>query len=77
VLSDQEIAALVAGCDRHPHGAETKIALALLQFTAQRANDCLGMGCRRYDGIKIELKQEKTDALVRVPAHRESFRRGF
>jgi integrase len=71
VFSDEEALALVSACDRHPHGPKMRIALALLRFTAQRANDCLGMKRLRYDAIKIELRQEKTDLLIWVPAHSE------
>jgi len=71
IVSDAEVLALIAACDGHPHGTKMRIALALLRFTAQRANDCLGMERQRYDGVKIELRQEKTDLLIWVPAHKE------
>jgi hypothetical protein len=71
VWEDAEIDAWLAAADRHPHGKEMRVAMALLRYTAQRPNDCLIMQTSRFSGGIIALKQEKTDLLVDVPCHRD------
>jgi integrase len=43
--------------------------LLLLLYTGQRADDVAAMKWERYDGKGIEVRQEKTDALVWIPCH--------
>jgi len=71
VWEDAEIAAWRNAADKHAHGAEMKIAMALLRYTAQRPSDCLLMRTSRFTGNLIALKQEKTDLLIDVPCHRD------
>jgi integrase len=44
-------------------------AFLLLQYTAQRPGDMLGMTWAKYRSGAIILRQEKTDALLEVPCH--------
>jgi hypothetical protein len=71
VWEDAEIDAWRAAADKHAHGEEMKIAMALLRYTAQRPSDCLLMKTSRFTGKLIALKQEKTDLLIDVPCHRD------
>jgi integrase len=43
--------------------------LLLLLYTGQRAGDVAAMKWERYDGKGIEVRQEKTDALLWIPCH--------
>jgi hypothetical protein len=71
VWEDSEIDVWLAAADKHRHGEEMKVAMALLRYTAQRPNDCLNMKTSRFTGRLIALKQEKTDLLIDVPCHRD------
>jgi integrase len=44
-------------------------AFLLLQYTAQRPGDVLKMTWPQYSGSAIRLRQQKTGALLDVPAH--------
>ena len=43
----------------------------LLEYTAQRPGDVIDMRWSRYDGETIELAQQKTGKLLRVPCHED------
>jgi integrase len=46
-----------------------QLALMLLRYTGQRVGDVAAMKWSRYDGKGIEVRQEKTGALVWIPCH--------
>jgi integrase len=67
IWSDEEIARwLDAAASEDPHMAT---AFLLLQYTAQRPSDVLKMTWPQYSGSAIRLRQQKTGALLDVPAH--------
>src|SRR6202035_2693275 len=67
IWTDEEIARWIeaAGAE-DPH---MTTAFLLLQFTAQRPNDVLRMAWPQYSGSAIRLRQQKTGALLDIPAH--------
>lgn len=66
--SEDEIAQFQAA---HPVGTKARLALALLLYTAQRRSDVVRMGRQHVrDGV-IEVRQEKTGAVLVIPVHAE------
>jgi integrase len=64
--TEDEIAAFEA---HHPIGGKTRLALALLLYTAQRRGDVIRMGRQHIrDGV-LHVKQEKTGAQLAIPVH--------
>ncbi len=49
---------------------QMRLAYLLHAYTAQRQGDVLAMTWGQYEGGAIRLRQQKTGALVEVPAHR-------
>lgn len=49
--------------------APMRLAYTIGAYTAQRQADVLKITWRQYDGRRLELRQEKTGALISVPAH--------
>jgi integrase len=67
IWTDEEVARwLEAAAGEDAHMATT---FALLQYSAQRASDVLKMTWPQYSGSAIRLRQQKTGALLDVPAH--------
>lgn len=49
--------------------APMRLAYLIGVYTAQRQADVLKITWRQYDGKRLELRQEKTGALIAVPVH--------
>ncbi len=71
VWSPEDRAAWTDTARAHRHAKALAIYFALLEYTAQRPVDVLAMRWENYDGKRIELVQQKTGKLVRVPVHHE------
>jgi integrase len=67
VWTADEITSWLAAAEEED--AHMTTGFLLLQHTAQRVGDVLGMTWGRFDGGIINLRQQKTDALVEVPCH--------
>ncbi len=53
----------------HPLGSRPRLALELLLNTAQRKSDVIRMGRQHVRGDVIEVRQQKTRALLQIPIH--------
>jgi integrase len=58
----------------HPIGSKSRLALALLQYTAQRRGDVIRMGWQHVKDDTIVLRQQKTGASLVIPIHPELMR---
>jgi integrase len=57
---------------RHPAGSKARRALYLLLFTSQRRGDVRLLGRQHVDDAgRINLRQQKTGAMLSIPAHPE------
>jgi integrase len=56
---------------KHPIGSKARLALALLLYTAQRRSDVVRMGRQHVRGGVVEVRQQKTGALLAIPLHSE------
>jgi integrase len=64
--SEEDIAKFEA---QHPVGSRARLALALLLYTAQRRSDVVRLGRQHVrDGV-IEVRQQKTRAILAIPLH--------
>nr|WP_061509799.1 tyrosine-type recombinase/integrase [Gluconobacter thailandicus] len=54
---------------RWPVGSVPRLALALLIYTGQRRSDVVRMGWKHVRGDLIEVKQQKTGAVLLIPIH--------
>jgi integrase len=64
--SDSEIAAYEA---KHPIGSKARLAFALGYYTAQRRGDVIRMGRQHIRNGFIQVRQEKTGAVLDIPLH--------
>jgi integrase len=64
--SEDDIAAFEA---RWPTGTRERLAMALLLHTGQRRSDVVGMGRQHVSGGRISVKQQKTDARLKIRLH--------
>ena len=70
--SDDDLAAMKAACDaREPYGATVWLACTLMLYTGQRVGDVLSLTWGQYDGSALSLAQQKTDATLVIPCHRD------
>ena len=70
IWSADDRAAWMEAAQQHPKYADAlALYFTLLEYTAQRPGDVRAMQWTQYDGKRIELVQQKTGKLVRVPAH--------
>jgi integrase len=53
----------------HPIGSRARLAFDLLLYTGQRRSDVVRMGPQHIRNGAIDVKQDKTGTLVRVPIH--------
>ena len=53
----------------HPMGSKSRLAFALLLYTAQRVSDVITMGWQHVVGGAIKVKQEKTGTTLLIPIH--------
>lgn len=65
--SEEEIAQFEAA---HQVGSKARLAFALMLYTASRRSDAIRMGWQHVKGNRIAIRQQKTDALIDVPLHR-------
>jgi integrase len=66
--SEDEIAQFEA---HHPIGTKARMALALLLYTAQRRSDVVKMGRQHIRGGVVQVRQQKTSAVLAIPLHPE------
>jgi integrase len=66
--SEGEIAAFEA---HHPIGSKARLALALLLYTAQRRSDVVKMGRQHVRNGVVQVRQQKTGAMLAIPMHPE------
>jgi integrase len=64
--TDAEVAAYEA---KHPIASKARLAFALGYYTAQRRSDAIRMGRQHVSGGFIQVRQEKTGALLDIPMH--------
>jgi integrase len=64
--TEEDIAAFEA---KHPVGTQARLAMALMLFTAQRRSDVVRMGRQHVRNGAIEVRQQKTGALLVIPIH--------
>lgn len=64
--TDVEVAAYEA---THPIGSKARLAFALGYYTAQRRGDAIRMGRQHISDGYIQVRQDKTDALLDIPLH--------
>jgi integrase len=64
--TDAEITAYESA---HPIGSKARLAFALGYYTAQRRSDAVRMGRQHISGGYIQVRQEKTGALLDIPLH--------
>jgi integrase len=64
--SDTEITAYEA---KHPIGSKARLAFALGYYTAQRRGDVIRMGRQHIRNGFIQVRQEKTGAVLDIPLH--------
>jgi integrase len=55
----------------HPIGSKPRLALALLQYTAQRRGDVVRMGWQHLQGGSIAVRQQKTNRQLLLRVHPE------
>jgi integrase len=65
---EEEIAAFKS---RHSIGSRARLALGLLLYTAQRRSDVLRMGRQHLRNGILEVRQQKTRAVLAIPVHPE------
>jgi integrase len=66
--SENEIAAFEV---YHPIGSKARLALALLLYTAQRRSDVVKMGRQHIRNGVVQVRQQKTGAMLAIPVHPE------
>jgi integrase len=66
--SEDEIAQFEA---HHPIGSKARLALALLLYTAQRRSDVVKMGRQHVRNGVVQVRQQKTGAMLAIPMHPE------
>ena len=71
VWSPDDCAAWIREASQHRLAATMVPYFKLLERTAQRPGDVLAMQWQQYDGLWINLTQQKTGKLVRIPVHHE------
>ena len=54
---------------KHPVGTRARLALALLLYTAQRRGDVLRMGRQHLRNGCLQVRQQKTGAMLEIPVH--------
>jgi integrase len=54
---------------RHPAGSKARLALTLMLYTGQRRADAVQLGWEHVAGIKISVRQQKTDERVTIRMH--------
>lgn len=64
--TDAEIATYEA---KHPIGSKARLAFAIGYYTAQRRSDAVRMGKQHISDGYIQVRQDKTDALLDIPLH--------
>lgn len=64
--SEDDIAAYEA---RWPTGTRERLALALLLYTGQRRSDVVTMGRQHVSAGRISVRQQKTDARLKIRIH--------
>jgi len=64
--ADEEIAAYESF---HPIGTPARLAFALALYTAQRASDLVRMGRQHIRNGAIDVRQQKTGAVLSIPIH--------
>jgi integrase len=64
--TDAEIEAYEA---KHPIGSKARLAFGLGYYTAQRRGDAIRMGRQHIADGFIQVRQEKTDAVLDIPLH--------
>lgn len=64
--TDEEIEAFRG---RHSVGSTARLALELLLYTAQRRSDVIRMGRQHLRNGSLEVRQQKTGALLTIPIH--------
>lgn len=57
--------------ERHEIGSRTRLAFALLLYTAQRRSDVVRMGWQHVQGDTIAVRQDKTGTALLIPIHPE------
>jgi integrase len=55
----------------HPMGTKPRLALGLLLFTAQRRGDVVRMGRQHIRNGALQVRQDKTGAVLEIPIHSE------
>lgn len=53
----------------HPIGSRARLALALLQYTAQRRSDVVKLGRQHIRNGVLHLRQQKTGRSLEIPVH--------
>ena len=66
--TDSEIAQFEA---HYPVGTRERLAFGLMIFTGQRRADIIRMGRQHIKGEFLEVRQQKTGAVLRIPLHRD------
>ena len=56
---------------RHEIGSRTRLAFALLLYTAQRRSDVVRMGWQHVQGDAVAVRQDKTGTALLIPVHPE------
>ena len=64
--TEDEIARFEA---RHAIGTKARLALGVMLYTGQRRSDAVTMGRQHLAGDKISVRQQKTDARLKIPVH--------
>jgi integrase len=64
--SEEDIAAFEA---KHPIGSRTRLAFALLLYTAQRRADVIKMGRQHLRDGLLHVRQSKTGKVLAIPLH--------
>jgi len=54
---------------RHPAGSKARLALLLMLHTGQRRADAVQLGWHHVAGIKISVRQQKTDERLTIRMH--------
>lgn len=71
IWTDEEIATFLEATNAHSDGEKVRLYFNLLRYTAQRPGDVARMTWKQYSGQTIKLRQQKTEALIEVPCHRD------
>jgi integrase len=56
---------------RHEIGSRTRLAFALLLYTAQRRSDVVRIGWQHVQGDAVAVRQDKTGTALLIPIHPE------